>query len=816
MRNIIYSVLALLIGSVNITAQVTIGSDQPPRAGAGLDLRSSDKGLLLPNVALSDPATAFQLDGGASTTATGMVVYNTSAELDGPGVYVWDGSRWILITCVPETPGTIDLSPTTVNLNGTFTASVPEATGPAAPTAYAWALPTGLNGTSITRTITITGATAGPYAAGAIKVAAVNACGTSTERTSAMAVTVRDCSAAPTITAPTVDQTRSVAKTGTLALDVAASANGGTLSYSWETSNDGINNWNPVVSNGASAAYTVPTTTEGTYNYRCAVSNECGPTVSVKFTVTVHPCTAAPEITAAAQYSFEINKNVSQSLGVTADGKGSGSMTYQWKSSVSADGPWQNANGAGNTTTAYTVPTATAGTVCYKCEVTSSCGTTSSGVYTVTVRDCSAAPTVSSPASDQTPANQAVNAVYAMTVTANIYSASSVTYQWQSSTNGNDWENVSTGGNSNAYNAPTVAANLGTTYYRCRVTTTCGDAVSPKWKITVVECSAAPTISSPASDETKITKTGEAVSDLSVTAEGKGATPTYQWQSSANLSTWDPIESATGDTFTAPVTNAGTTHYRCVVTTGCGSATSKVFTVNVCGTAIQDDEENWYCTGNFGTAGTWMTMNLRSTTGLTANSNSGNSNLAYYYYPYSSQATFTSHPEYGLLYTWFAASGRTSTDNEGNRSHGPHQGICPSGWHLPSDMEWYQLEQVIAESAQGVHSSDEAITWDVSATVTGYRGTHAPKMKSRTAVDGQTTGGSSNGLAANGFDALLVGDMHSGSSGSYGTNASFWSSSSGSGTYAWCRALYSSSTGVPRGNGSKYNMFSVRCKKTDN
>jgi uncharacterized protein (TIGR02145 family) len=633
-------------------------------------------------------------------------------------------------------------------------------------------------------------------------------------------VRVVACTQAPTITSPTVDQTRSVAKTGTLALDVAASANGGTLSYSWETSNDGINNWNPVVSNGASAAYTVPATTEGTYYYRCAVSNECGPTVSVKFTVTVHPCTAAPEITTAAQYSFEINKNVSQSLGVTADGKGSGSMTYQWKSSASgADGPWQNANGTGNTTTAYTVPTTTAGTVCYKCEVTSSCGTTSSGVYTVTVRDCTAAPTVSSPASDQTPANQVVDATYAMTVTANIYSASSVTYQWQSSANGNDWSNVSTGGNSNAYNAPTAAANLGTTYYRCVVTTTCGDAVSPKWKITVVECSAAPTISSPSADETKITQQGVALpAALSVTANVYGASVvTFRWEKSANLSAWSSVDGETNATFAAPVTEAGTVYYRCVVNNGCGSATSKIFTVNVCGTAIQDSESNWYCTGDFGTAGTWMTTNLRSTTGLTANSNAGNAyDQKYYWYPYSSQAIFTSHPEYGLLYTWFAASGRTSSSNEGNTVHGPHQGICPAGWHLPSDMEWYQLEQVIAESAQGVHSTTGTITWNVSATATSYRGTHAPKMKSRTAVDGQATGGTSNGLAANGFDALLVGYMNSGSSRLYGTYTYFWSSSSLSSTFAWRRYLGSSNTGVYRNNVNKYGMYSVRCKKTDN
>jgi uncharacterized protein (TIGR02145 family) len=463
-----------------------------------------------------------------------------------------------------------------------------------------------------------------------------------------------------------------------------------------------------------------------------------------------------------------------------------------------------------------------AGTI--KVTATNACGTSAEQISAtaVTVRDCTAAPTVSSPASDQTPASQLVDATYAMMVIANIYSASSVTYQWQSSANGVDsWENVSPGGNSNAYNAPTGAANLGTTYYRCAVTTDCGEAVSKKWKITVIEeCTAAPTISSPATDETKITKQGVALpADLSVTANVYSGAADYQWQSSADLSTWDDIDDETaGDNFAAPVNVAGTTYYRCVVTTDCGDATSKVFTVIVCSTAESDAEGNWYCTGDFGTAGEWMTMNLRTKSNLEENVNPGSSNSAYYY-PNSSQTTFTSHPEYGLLYTWVAASGRTDADSDSDGVGATpgttdYQGICPTGWHLPSDYEWNQLEKVIAESAQGVHSSDTAITWNVSATATGNRGTHAPKMKSRTAVTTQATNGTSNDLAANGFDALLVGDMAFGSASGYGRDTYFWMSSSYGSFSAWRRDLnYATNAGVYRYNSSKVYLYSVRCKK---
>jgi uncharacterized protein (TIGR02145 family) len=143
-----------------------------------------------------------------------------------------------------------------------------------------------------------------------------------------------------------------------------------------------------------------------------------------------------------------------------------------------------------------------------------------------------------------------------------------------------------------------------------------------------------------------------------------------------------------------------------------------------------------------------------------------------------------------------------------------YQGICPSGWHLPSDYEWNQLEQVIAESAAGVYSTTAATTWTTSySTGTSYRGTHGQKMKSTTAVNSQATNGTSKTGATGGFDALLVGDVGGGSANNYGTFAYFWSSSSSDSSYAWDRYLGYGVTGVYRYTNNKDLMFSVRCKK---
>jgi uncharacterized protein (TIGR02145 family) len=174
------------------------------------------------------------------------------------------------------------------------------------------------------------------------------------------------------------------------------------------------------------------------------------------------------------------------------------------------------------------------------------------------------------------------------------------------------------------------------------------------------------------------------------------------------------------------------------------------------------------------------------------------------------------HPEYGLLYTWAAASGRTDTnaDTPNDLNQTRYQGICPAGWHLPNDYEWNQLEEVIAKSAAGVYSTTEATAWESDySTKIGYRGTHGEKMRSKTKVNGQEANGTSNGFTANGFNALLVGNLDGGSAYSYGTYTDFWSSSADSDTAAWRRGLSYNNSGAYRAASNKYYLFSVRCKK---
>jgi hypothetical protein len=74
---------------------------------------------------------------------------------------------------------------------------------------------------------------------------------------------------------------------------------------------------------------------------------------------------------------------------------------------------------------------------------------------------------------------------------------------------------------------------------------------------------------------------------------------------------------------------------------------------------------------------TWMQENLRVT-----HAPDGNDILGYAYI-----SNPDSLKKYGRLYTWDVAM-------NGSKEEGT-QGICPDGWHLPSDEEWKQLEMAL-------------------------------------------------------------------------------------------------------------------------
>ena len=141
-----------------------------------------------------------------------------------------------------------------------------------------------------------------------------------------------------------------------------------------------------------------------------------------------------------------------------------------------------------------------------------------------------------------------------------------------------------------------------------------------------------------------------------------------------------------------------------------------------------------------------------------------------YYYVYDYQGTDVTaakstenYETYGVLYNWPAVM---------------TEGICPSGWHIPSDEEFTQLTDFLGgESVAGGKMKDD-VQW--------------------------------NGSNSSGWTGLPGGYRYSGGFGSNGDGGYWWSASE-SGSYSWKRLLSSYDDDVYRNGNGRYNGFSARC-----
>ncbi len=104
---------------------------------------------------------------------------------------------------------------------------------------------------------------------------------------------------------------------------------------------------------------------------------------------------------------------------------------------------------------------------------------------------------------------------------------------------------------------------------------------------------------------------------------------------------------------------------------------------------VTDKNGNVYNTVQIGKQ-CWMRENLRATSysdgrAITYGNSNTSTTTAYYYYPYGSN---TNIQTYGLLYNVAAVF-----DGAGSSTANPSgvQGICPTGWHVPSRAEWTEL-----------------------------------------------------------------------------------------------------------------------------
>lgn len=116
------------------------------------------------------------------------------------------------------------------------------------------------------------------------------------------------------------------------------------------------------------------------------------------------------------------------------------------------------------------------------------------------------------------------------------------------------------------------------------------------------------------------------------------------------------------------------------------------FKSNAQSTFTDPRDGNVYQTITIGTQ-VWMAENLRYLPSVVGSATGSSTTPYYYVYGFEgtnvtdAKAT-ANYTTYGVLYNWPAAmaGSASSTANPSGV-----QGVCPTGWHLPSDAEWMQL-----------------------------------------------------------------------------------------------------------------------------
>ena len=204
-----------------------------------------------------------------------------------------------------------------------------------------------------------------------------------------------------------------------------------------------------------------------------------------------------------------------------------------------------------------------------------------------------------------------------------------------------------------------------------------------------------------------------------------------------------------------------------------------------CGDPLIDARDGQtYTTIQIGTQ-CWMAENLNIGTMIPgSNDQTDNSTIEKYCYDDDSGNCDT----YGGLYQWNEIMEYTTISGT--------QGICPYGWHIPTDAEWCTLENYVDAGT-------------ISCSLTGYRGIDAgANLKS--VNDWQWLAGAS-GTDLYGFTALPGGylDINDNFLNLHNITE-FWSSDL-DGEYPWERLLNFSTKWIYRGTTNKYLGLSVRC-----
>jgi uncharacterized protein (TIGR02145 family) len=317
----------------------------------------------------------------------------------------------------------------------------------------------------------------------------------------------------------------------------------------------------------------------------------------------------------------------------------------------------------------------------------------------------------------------------------------------------------------------------------------------------ITGCASLPTVkTSPITnaDNTTATSGGEVVSNGGAAVTARGVV----WSASPNptvaLSTKTADGTGTG-VFTSNITGLTKDvkyYIRAYATNSVGTAYGNeisfttgldpnIFNPNLNYGSVTDVDGNTYKTIQIGTQ-VWMAENLRTTkyrnntpiTNITDNTQWQNNTTGAWSY-YNNNAT--NNTPYGKLYNWYAVANTN--------------GICPTGWHIPTDAEWNKLTKFLDPTADTTQCCSNTAGGKMKSTGTQYWLSLNTDATNSSGFSGLPGGGRADGGT---FFAI-------------GNDGYWWSSEDGDAVNAWVRGLYSTSGRVERFTLNKTFGLSVRC-----
>jgi len=248
-----------------------------------------------------------------------------------------------------------------------------------------------------------------------------------------------------------------------------------------------------------------------------------------------------------------------------------------------------------------------------------------------------------------------------------------------------------------------------------------------------------------------------------------------------------------------------TYYYRVRAANSCGtSANSNVISVTTAACGPSCGEQ------------VWMTANMNVGTRVNGSAEQNNDSQVEKYCYNNNESNCTT---YGGLYQWAEAIQAPYTANTTSYtgywatcdpcvSNG-RQGICPQGYHIPTDREWSRYEWCV----ENYISPNGNTPLNTFQNTPGYRGSPSTAGPGAKIKASPSNSPSWDGTNASGFTALPGGDRSSfnGSFNSLGSYGPIWSATESTTHAAWYRQF---GTGIPesgRWDFFKKDGFSVRC-----